>query len=179
MCQHRAQGSSGPRCSPSCCLLTGAPPPSPPLRFACCACCACRASRQSDNTALLRAFHHGYWLYSDDICSLARVPYAPLFDTCDWSRESASGLPGVACGGVVLFVVWGGVCCRPGGRAGSTHRGRLAPAAARAAGDCQFKRRRQGPSLARPPCSHVSPPPLHRLPGQSSHVQARGSLVRG
>jgi len=45
------------------------------------------ANNQTGKLALIRAYHHGYFMYSNDHCELAHADTAPLFDTCDWSSE--------------------------------------------------------------------------------------------
>ncbi|KAI7838010.1 hypothetical protein COHA_008192 [Chlorella ohadii] len=44
-----------------------------------------QANSQTGKLALIRAYHHGYFMYSNDHCELAHADTAPLFDTCDWS----------------------------------------------------------------------------------------------
>lgn len=58
-------------CLPSCCLQM-------------------QNNNQTGQVALIRAYLHGYFMYSDDICTLSRPHVAPLFDTCDWSSECAA-----------------------------------------------------------------------------------------
>ena len=54
-----------------------------------------QANNQTGKLAFIRAFLHGYFMYSDDICTLSRPEIAPLFDTCDWSSEAGRGMRSV------------------------------------------------------------------------------------
>ena len=45
------------------------------------------ANNQTGKLALIRAYHHGYFMYSNDHCELIHAETAPLFDTCDWTSE--------------------------------------------------------------------------------------------
>lgn len=45
-------------------------------------------AKESGKLALIRAFQPGFYMYSDDVCTLSRPEEAPLFDTCDWSSNA-------------------------------------------------------------------------------------------
>lgn len=49
------------------------------------------ANNQTGKLALIRAYHHGYFMYSNDHCELIHAETAPLFDTCDWTSKWGTG----------------------------------------------------------------------------------------
>ena len=50
-----------------------------------------RQNNQTGRVALIRAYLPGFFMYSDDVCSLNNPSLLPLMDTCDWTSELARG----------------------------------------------------------------------------------------